>query len=172
MKRTEKEKLVVELRERLERAQATFLVDFQGMDVESMNRLRGELRRSETDFQVVKNRLLKRACAGTDTENLAEYMTGPSALAMTYGDVVALAKALVDFAKEVDKLKIKCGQLSGKIMDAAAVKRLAELPGREALLSQVLGTMQGVPAAFVRVLSGCIGQLLNVLKAVEEQKGQ
>lgn len=172
MKKNEKEQFVADLKERLRGAKGTFLVDYQGLDVEKMNRLRGELRKAAIELQVVKNRLMRIASAETETEVLKDGMVGPSAIAITYDDVVAPAKALVDFAKDFKELKIKCGQISGKLMDEDGVRRLAALPGREALLAQVLSAMQGVPAGFVRVLSGTISQLLNVLKAVEQQKAE
>ena len=170
MNREEKEQLVSDLRSRLEKAQGTFLVHYQGLKVDDMNRLRNELRDTGSEFQVVKNRLLKLACKGTETESLKDHMEGPSAITLTYGDVTGPAKTLVDFAKDFKQLIIKSGQISGREVNADAVKQLAKLPGREVLLSQVLASMQAVPASFVRVLGGIMSQLLNVLKAIEQQK--
>lgn len=170
MKKQEKKQLVSDLHARLERAQGTFLVENQGLNVETLTRLRTQLRKVDTEIQVVKNRLLKLASKGTPTEQLSSYMQGPSAIALTYEDVIAPAKVLADFARDVDKLKIKAGQVSGRILDFQGVKQLGSLPGREVLLSQVLSAMQGVPASFVRVLSGVIGNLMNVLKAIEKEK--
>lgn len=170
LKKNEKEQLVTDLTERLKKAKGSFIVNYQGLNVESMNRLRGELRKSGIELRVVKNRLLKIASESTETGVMQEQMVGPSALAITYEDVVAPAKALVEFGKSFDKLKVKCGQISGKLMDEEGVKRLAALPGREVLLAQVLSAMQGVSVAFVRVLNGTVVQMLNVLKAIEQQK--
>ena len=172
MKKNEKEQFVADLKGRLREATGTFLVDYQGLNVENMNRLRGELRKVDIELRVVKNRLMKIASRETETEVLEDGMVGPSALAITYNDVVAPAKALVEFAKDFKQLRIKCGQISGKFVDEDGIRRLAALPGREVLLAQVLSAMQGVPAGFVRVLSGTISQLLNVLKAVEQQKAE
>lgn len=170
MKKSEKEQFVADLNARLKEAKGTFLVDYQGLNVENMNRLRGELRKAEIELRVVKNRLMKIASKETETEVLKDAMIGPSALAISYDDVVAPAKTLVEFGKDSKELKIKCGQISGKFIDENGIKRLAALPGREALLAQVLSAMQGVPAGFVRVLSGAVSQFMNVLKAIEEQK--
>jgi large subunit ribosomal protein L10 len=76
----------------------------------------------------------------------------------------------VDFSKDNKKLDIKVGQMSGKTMDVEAIKRLAELPGRDELLSQVLSAMQEVPTSLVRVLNGLLVNFLNVLKAIETTK--
>ncbi len=158
------------MKERLGRAQATYLVDYKGLDVAAMTRLRKELKDAGAEFQVVKNRLLLLASRETDTAVMQEHFTGPCALAITYEDVVAPAKALVDSEKDNKKLEIRAGQMAGRLMDVESIRRLAKLPGREALLAQVLAAMQAVPASFVRVLNGVTVQLLNVLKAVEDQK--
>jgi large subunit ribosomal protein L10 len=157
---------------RLQKAQATFLVDYQGLDVEALNSLRQELRKSNTEFQVVKNRLLKLASQDTETGSLREQFVGPCALAITYDDVVAPAKALVDQGTKHKKLDIKVGQIGGKPIDAEGIKRLADLPSRDVLLAQVLSAMQAVPASFVRALNGIVLNLLNVIKAIESQKSE
>lgn len=170
MNREEKKQFVSDLHDRLEKAQGTFLVHYQGLKVEDINRLRNELRTIGVEFQVVKNRLLKFACEGTETESIKDEMQGPSAIALTFDDVVAPAKTLVNFAKNFKQLEVKKGQVSGKVIDANDIKHLATLPSREVLLGQTLSAMQAVPAGFVRLLGGMIGQLMNVLKAIEEQK--
>ena len=170
MDRKEKEKSVEDLRDRLGKAQGLFLVDYQGLNVESLTVLRKELRDVDTEFQVVKNRLMKLASKDTASNILIDQMRGPTAIALTYEDVVKPAKVLVNFAKRFDKLSVKSGQISGTFLDNKAISRLAELPGREVLLAQTLAAMQAVPAGFVRVLNGVLVQLLNVLKAIEEKK--
>lgn len=170
MNRKEKEMFVASMNSRLQKAQATFLVDYQGLDVEAINSLRSELKKQDTDFHVVKNRLLKLASQDTETAALEEHFAGPCAVAITYDDVVAPAKALVEQGVQNKNLEIKAGQIGGKTLDFVAIKRLAELPGRDVLLSQVLSAMQAVPTSFVRVLNGAVAQLVYVLKALEKQK--
>jgi large subunit ribosomal protein L10 len=170
MDREEKKQFVSDLHSRLEKAQAAFLVHYKGLKVSDINSLRNKLRDTGAEFQVVKNRLLKLACQGTETELIKDHMEGPTAITLTYDDLIGPAKTLVDFAKDFEQLEIKSGQISGKEINAAAVRQLAKLPEREVLLSQVLAAMQAVPASFVRLLGGIMGQLLNVLKAIEQQK--
>jgi large subunit ribosomal protein L10 len=170
LERQKKEAFVADVKERLGRAQATFLVDYKGLDVAAMTRLRKELRDAGSEFQVVKNRLLVLASRDTDTGVMMEQFTGPCALAITYDDVVAPAKVLADTEKGNKKLEIKAGQMAGKLMDSESIRRLAKLPGREELLAQVLAAMQAVPGSFVRVLNGVAVEFLNVLKAVEDKK--
>jgi len=170
MDREEKKQLVSDLHSRLEKAQGAFLVHYKGLKVSDINSLRNKLRDTGAEFQVIKNRLLKLACQGTETELIKDHMEGPTAITLTYDDLIGPAKTLVDFSKNFEQLEIKSGQISGKEINAEAVRQLAQLPGREVLLSQVLSAMQAVPASFVRLLGGIMGQLLNVLKAIEQQK--
>lgn len=170
MNRDEKKAFVEDMNERLKKAKAAFLVDYQGLNVEAMNRLRTELRKVDTEIQVVKNRLLKLASRDTETESIKDQFVGPCALAITYDDMVAPAKVLTNLGKELKKLTIKVGQISGKPIDPDAIKRLADLPGRDQLIAQVLSAMQGVPTSFVRALNGVILNLLYTLKAIESSK--
>lgn len=171
MKKSEKQEWVARLHSRLEKAQGTFLVEYQGLNVDALSRLRTDLRKVNAEVSVVKNRLLKIACRDTDTVKIAEHMTGPTAVAMSYGDVIGSAKVLTEFDRNFDRFKIKVGQIAGKSFDVNGVRKLAELPGREVLLAQTLFAMNAVPASFVRVLGGVMVNLLNVLKAIESQRG-
>jgi large subunit ribosomal protein L10 len=170
MDKKTKEKLVADIRGRLDGAEGAFLVDYQGLNVQALSQLRKALKEVNADFQVVKNRLLNLASQDTTTGVLRDDMRGPSALAIAYEDIVAPAKVLVGFANTNERLKIKKGQISGKVMDERGIRRLAELPAKEVLLAQALSAMQAVPASFVRVLNGVIAKLLYVLKAIEQEK--
>jgi large subunit ribosomal protein L10 len=135
-----------------------------------MTKTRGELRNAGAEFHVAKNRLLKLASQGTDSASMQDQFVGPCALAIAKGDMVKCANALVNLSKEYDKLKIKAGQISGKVLSGDGIRRLAELPSREVLLSQVLSAMQAVPTSFVRVLQGVLVKFLHALKAIETKK--
>lgn len=170
MDRNEKEKIVTGLKERLGKACGTFLVDYHGLNVGALTKLRRELTETNIEFRVVKNRLLSIACQDTETAVLKDYMGGPCALAITYDDVVMPAKVLTKFDREYEALEIKIGQINGKIIDLPAIKRLAQLPSREILLSQLLFSLSGVPTSFVRILSEMLRRLVTVLEAIKGQK--
>ena len=172
MKREEKYKVVDTLKERLQKAEATFIVDYRGLNVEQMTALRKELRKTGAEFFVVKNRLLKIACEGTTTESIKDQFTGPNAIAISYEDIVGPAKVLVNFSDDYEKLTIKVGQMAGKVMDSEEIKRLSKLPGKTELLAMTLSAMQAIPASFVRVLNGIIMKLLFALKAIEAKKAE
>lgn len=170
MDRKEKEKIIADLKERLGRACGTFLVDYQGLNVEALTKLRRDFREANVEFQVVKNRLLSIASKDTDVAVLKDYFAGPCALAITYDDVAIPAKVLTKFIGDYEALEIKIGQINGKVVELPAIKRLAQLPSREVLLSQVLFSISCVPTSFVRILSEMLRRLVNVLEAIKTQK--
>jgi large subunit ribosomal protein L10 len=170
LNKKEKEEMVRQMADKLKTAQGAFLVSYQGLNVDTMTALRKELRKHRVDFQVVKNRLLKRASQDTGTSVIQEHFVGPCALAITYDDVVTPAKVLIEQEKKSEYLKIKIGQIAGKVVELEGIKRLAELPGREVLLAQVLSAMQAVPVSLVRTLNGILTKLVFALKAIENKK--
>lgn len=172
MKLNEKKEIVDELKERLARTQVAILTDYKGLNVTAMNDLRRKLREENIEYQVVKNTLLLRAAEGTDTALMKDYFKGPSAVALSYEDPVAPAKVLTQFAKENKALEIKVGVMSGKVLDLADLKALAELPSKEVLLGQLVSVLNNVPTSMVRVLAEVPRQMLNVLSAIKDQKEQ
>jgi large subunit ribosomal protein L10 len=168
--KTEKGAVVDNMADRLGRAQALVLTDFTGLKVEQMTELRQQLRDKGFEYVVVKNTLLKLASDGKPAAVLADKLSGPNGLGLSYDDPVGLAKALVDFAKANPKLQIKAGVLSGKLISGEQVGDLAKMPSREQLLSMLLGALQGVPRNLVSVLAAVPRSLMNVLKAIEEKK--
>jgi large subunit ribosomal protein L10 len=172
LKREEKEALVADMAGRLQRARAAYLVDYQGLTVEIMNALRKDLRKNRAEFQVVKNRLLKLACKDTGTAIMKGHFVGTCALAITYEDVVAPAKVLVEHEKKYEHLKLKAGQIGGKLLGFEDIRRVAGLPGREVLLAQALSAMQAVPGSLVRVLHAVMANFLHALKAIESKKSE
>jgi len=170
LNKQEKEEVIKQMAEKLKRAKGAFVVSYQGLDVETMTALRKELRKHQVEFQVVKNRLLKRASQGTGTSAIKEHFVGPCALAITYEDVVTPAKVLIGQEKKSEHLKIKIGQIAGKVVELEGIKRLAELPSREVLLALALSAMQAVPSSLVRTLNGILTKLMFALKAIESKK--
>jgi large subunit ribosomal protein L10 len=170
LKKENKKQIAKNLKERFSKSKVVIATDYKGLDVMAMNDLRRKLREADIEYQVVKNTLLIRASEDTDVALLKDYFVGPSAIAISYDDPVAPAKVLVDFAKENKKLEIKAGIMGNTMLDVAAITSLASLPSRDILLGQVLSAMNGVPTAFVRVLNGVMGNFLNVLTAMKDQK--
>ena len=172
MNREQKEAVVADVSERLARARAVVLTDFRGLKVEQMTELRHQLTAKGLDYMVVKNTLLRLAASGTPTEALLEGLEGPNGMAVGYDDPVDLAKVLTEFAKDNPKFEVKKGLLEGQVIDTAQVEALSKLPSREVLLAQLMGTMNAVPQGLVTVMAGIVRSLLNVLKAIEDQKAE
>lgn len=171
MNRDHKQELVTEMHERLTRAKAVFLADFRGMSVDKATTLRNELRGASVEYKVFKNTLLDRAAQGTEMECLSPYLTGPTAIAISYDDPVSAAKVLSKFAKDPQgKFVLKVGVLSGKLLDVKQIQALAELPSREVLLAKMLGSMQAPATNFVGVLAALPSSLVRALDAIRAQK--
>ncbi len=171
LKRSEKEALVQELQDKFSRCVSVIMTDFTGLNVSGANDLRRRLREIGADFKVSKNTLLKRAAQGTQVEALTDYFIGPNAVAIAYDDPVAVAKVLVEFAKDNEALEIKGGVLNGKYMDKEGIVSLSKLPSREVLLAQLLSVMVAPATNMVQVLAAIPRKLLYALKAIEEKKG-
>ncbi len=171
MNKENKQQVVAELHEKLQRAQAVFLADFRGMNVGKATDLRNELRKAAVEYKVVKNTLLDLASRDTDKEALSPHYTGPTAVALSYDDPVAAAKVLSRFAKEQQAtFKLKAGVLSGKVISVADIQALADLPSREVLLAKLLGTLQAPTANFVGVLAAVPGSFVRALNAIKTKK--
>ena len=170
MEKQKKRAVVEALSKTLDKAQAVFVTDFKGLSMETMVGLRRRVKQSGGEFKVTKNTLVRLAAKGRPSERLGGLLVGNNALGYTEADPAALAKVLQDFAKEQDKFKIKGGLLKDRIIDPAQIKALASLPPRDALLASLFGTMQAVPAGFVRVLAAVPRQLVWAIAAIRDKK--
>ena len=172
MNREQKEKVVADLAALLDGSEAIIFTDFKGLKVDQMSVLRRKIAEAGGRYRVTKNTLLKVAAKGTAVHEITENMVGNNALGSTAGDPVSLAKAIMDFAKENERLIVKGGVVSGKVMDLNQIKTLSALPGRDILLARFLGALNALPTGLVRALSGLIQNLAYVLAAIQEQKEQ
>ena len=172
MKKNKKQEVVKELNEKFLKSNLVIVSEYKGLDVQMMTALRKKVREVDAEIRVVKNTLLRIASEETDVKSILEYFKGPNAIMMSKDDPVAAAKALVNFAKEFEKLKIKAGVLDGKVLAVQDIKKLSSMPSKEVLLSQLLSVFNAVPTSFVRVISGVQLNLLNVLNAIKDKKEQ
>ncbi len=166
----EKKRITQDLNDRFTKAAVIIVTDYKGLDVAAISDLRRKLREQEVEYRVAKNSLLIRASEDTDVALIKNTFKGPSAVAMSYGDPVAPAKVLADFAKDNKVFGIKIGVMGGKVLDDNQIKALAALPSREVLLGMLVSTLNNVPTGFVRTLAEIPRRLLTVLQAVKDQK--
>ena len=171
MNRTDKQTFVDDFREKVRDAPVLYLTDFSGLDVKSMTLLRQQLKASGAEYLVVKNRLVKLAVADLDMPDISEALLGPTGVVLGYEGVVEPAKVVSDFAKEHDdKPVFKLGVLDKKIVSAVEIQRLAKLPPREQLLSELAGALEAPMAALVSALEGKIQEMAGLLDALREKK--
>jgi len=171
MKRTAKETFVQEFKGRLGRSPVLYITDFSGLDVQSMTKLRQQLRRSGAEYLVAKNRLVKLALEETDLPDLSHALKGPTGMVFGYEGAVEPAKTLTDFAKEHgDRPVLKLAVLDNQILAPAEVSRLAKLPPREQLLAQLAGTLQAPMAALAGALAAKLQEMAGLLDALRGER--
>lgn len=155
----QKQAMVETITEKLQASKSTIIVDYRGLNVEQVTKLRTQLREAGIEFKVHKNALTRRAADAAGLGDLKEYFVGPVAVAFSNEDVVAPAKILNEFAKGNEALELKAGVIEGNIATLAEVQALADLPSREGLLSMLLSVLQAP-----------IRNLALATKAVADQK--
>ncbi|HSG27031.1 MAG TPA: 50S ribosomal protein L10 [Candidatus Krumholzibacterium sp.] len=163
---------VAELSDLLRDAKSVILNDFTGLNVEDISKLRGVCRESNVTFRVVKNTLAKRSFSELGIDGVDPLLEGPTAIAVSTVDEVAPAQVLKKFADDYELPRFKGGYVAGRVIDDKEVVRLAALPSREVLLTQMVGMFQAPIQGFVGVLSACLRDLVGVLNAVAEKKGE
>ncbi len=168
MPRPEKVQAVADIKERLEGAEAVFLTEYRGLTVKAVQTLRRSLRDSGAEYKVVKMTLAQLAAGEAGVDGLNEYLLGPTAIAFANSDPVATAKALKDFSKSNEVFVLKAGLLSGNILTAEEVSRLADIEPRPVLLAKIAGAAKaplsaaaGLFASFNRSAATMFNQLLE-----------
>jgi len=168
VKRPEKEQLVAELKEKLDKATALYYTDFTGLNVKRMTDLRRRLRKANVEYVVIKNSLALRAV--NESGLVSTRLRGPTGLVVAR-DPVAAAKVLADFAKENEKKpSVKGGVFEGKAIDSVQIAKLASLPSREQMLSQLAAGLQSPLAAFLGALNGVLYTFAGALEGLRAQK--
>ena len=168
MKRTEKEQLVVELKDKLSTAKSLYYTDFTGLNVKRMTDLRRRLRKANVEYVVIKNTLALRAV--NESGLVSTKLKGQTGLVIAK-DAVAAAKVLSDFAKENDaRPAVKGGLLEGKQLDVEQVKKLASMPSREQMLAELGAGLQSPLAAFAGALNGLLYMFAGALEGLRTQR--
>lgn len=171
MSKVLRRRMVDELAKKYQGVTNFVLVDYRGMTGRQSVELRRDLREAGVRLNVLKNSVAVHTLAKLGVKGLGEKMLGMNAL--VYGpDPVAMAKKLVAFRDKAQKPVIKGALVDGQLFDAKGVEALSKLPGRLELLSQLLGTLQGVTAQFVSTLNEIPRKFLGTLKAIEEKQGE
>jgi len=166
----EKEAIVSEVADVAASAYSAVTAEYIGLSAEEMTELRAKARSGGVYLRVVKNTLARRAVNGTEYECLQDTLTGPLLLAFSQEDPGAAARVLKDFAKENNKLVIKALSVSGQLLAASEIDRLASLPTKEQAISMLMSVMQAPIAKFARTLNEVPGKLVRTVAAVRDAK--
>lgn len=137
----QKKEEVTKLANKIKEAKLVLLTDYRGINVEDVTGLRAELRKTNSEYTVIKNNITKRALAEAGIEGLEEKLVGPTAVIMSNEDYLETSKVIYKFAKDNEYYKIKGGVIEGKVMTAEEIITLAKLPSKETLLSMLAGAL-------------------------------
>lgn len=164
-----KREAITDLAERLSRATSAVVTDYRGLTVKQLEQLRASLRQEGVDYLVVKNTLARRAAEQAGYGQFSAALTGPVGLAIGYSDLSAPAKILGEYYRVNRRLPAVAGMVEGQVLTAEGVKQLAELPSREALLSQLAGTIQSPLTSLAGALQSILSNFAATLDAYREK---
>jgi large subunit ribosomal protein L10 len=170
MLKSEKEELIKELNDKFTRAKGVIVAEFNKLDVETVNRLRKKLREGKVEWKVLKNTLARRAAKGTSVEKVSDDFVGPVAAAISYDDVVAPAKILAEFVKDLETVKIRSAVVQGQKIDKAGVIALSKMPGLPELRATILSMINQPASKLVRTINEPGAALARVIKAKSEKQ--
>jgi len=151
-----KKQVVEEIKGKFANAKSAVLVDYRGLTVEEATDLRNKFRAAGVEYKVYKNNLVKLAIKDTEFEGLTADLKGPNAIAFGLEDPVSPAKVVKDFAKDHSNLELKAGVVEGKYCDLAEITKIADIPSRDVLLGQFLGSINAPVANFAYLVQAII----------------
>jgi large subunit ribosomal protein L10 len=171
MQKSDKEKVVTDLTERLRGAETMIVADYRGLTMPQIDALRTKLIENGAKFTVVKNTLTRRAAEAAGADALLALLEGPSAIAFVEadGDAVAVAKALADSARDTKVLEIRGGVMQGRVITGADVDALAKLPPLDVLRGQVIGAIIAPLSAIAGLVNAPLQNLYGLIEARIEQ---
>ena len=161
---------VEELTKKLDQAKAVYFTDYLGLDVGSLTQLRSEFFNNSVEYYVAKNTLVKIAAENNKIEGLNEFLTGPTAMAISYDEPTAPAKIIKEFAKKFEKPTVKGMLFDGEVLDGSKFKNIADLPSREQLIATLASTLQSPLVKFASVLNATMSGFVSVLNNLKEKK--
>jgi len=133
---------VEELTKKLDQAKAVYFTDYLGLDVGSLTQLRSEFFNNSVEYYVAKNTLVKIAAENNKIEGLNEFLTGPTAMAISYDEPTTPAKIIKEFAKKFEKPTVKGMLFDGEILDGSIFDKIADMPSREQLVATLAVSLQ------------------------------
>lgn len=170
MKKANKVDAVERLRGSIAAQKGAVIAENLGLSVAEVTRLRKTLREAGAEFRVVKNTLIRLAAKDTGFEKVSDVFVGPTAVAFALTDPVALAKAMKEFAAGSQKFRLKGGYLDGKALSVREVETLADLPGRDVLVAQLVRALASPLSRMAQALSGPQRKIAYALQSIHDKK--
>jgi large subunit ribosomal protein L10 len=167
-----KGQIIEDIARKLRDSRGAVLLDYRGLTVSAITNLRRQLVAEQVEFHVTKNTLLRIAAERADVGVASELLEGPTAIAFGWADEVTPARLLTEFARRNRLVSVKGGILGGRSIDAAQVGQVAQLPGREVLLAQLLGALQAPLAQTLGVLQAPAREIAGLAQALLYQRAE
>ncbi len=171
MKRSEKDQIVAEVKEKAGKASGMYLADFTGITVEEVSELRREFRKSSVDYQVVKNTLAKKALAELEGfEKVVEHLQQPTAIAFGYDDPVAPARIIKKFRDKSKKLNVKVCVVEKRVYEGAEIDMIAKLPTKKEVMAGIVSAVAFPATGIAGAINAVMRDLVGVIDAIEKKK--
>jgi large subunit ribosomal protein L10 len=169
MKREEKRKKIDELRDSFDKMVGAIFADFKGINTNTLNTLRTELKENQGELKIVKNTLVKQALKGEKLEDIQHLLDGQTLIAFSYKDIATSAKIALRFSKENETFKLKGAVFEDQIFDLEGIKRLSKFLSLEELKAKLLSTLNSVPSSFIQLISAPLYQFQALIKARKQK---
>jgi len=172
MDRQGKNQLRQSFAEKFQKSNALIIAEYRGLTVAEVTELRVKLRDASAEFKVIKNRVAKKAVESDveELKDLSKAFVGPIGLVCAYGDSAQATKTVLDFAKDHPHLVVKAGHMDGALVSTDELKAIADLPSKEVLLGQIVGSIVAPHRGLLGVLNGVSRNLVQVLNAIKDKK--
>lgn len=166
-----KRKIVVELVEKLQKAQGVYLVNFEGMTVAETLNFRRNLKKEGIEMKVAKNTLILKALGEVEGLEIAEdKFFGQSALILGYDDAVAPARIIKKAFEEKERPSLKAALIEGQAFDGSQLKTIASLPSRTDLIAGILGSLNAPASGIVGAVNAVMRDLISVIDEVAKKQ--
>jgi large subunit ribosomal protein L10 len=161
---------VNELKETFSKAKAIYFTEYHGLNVGDITKLRSEFFKADVEYKVAKNTLIKLAAEQNMISGLDEVLIGSTAIAIAYNEPVAPAKVIKEFTKDNDLPTVKGILFDGEFLPGEEFKKLADMPSKDELLSQLVAMLNSPLQKLVSTLVAPIQNAVGVLNNLKEKK--
>lgn len=170
MAKQEKIELVESIKGELKDINGLVLADFKGMSVHELEKLRKKVRVDGGKAQIIKNKILSKALAGSNITGMDPYLKSNTIVLSSKDDILKVLKTVTDYSKTNDKFIIKAGYVDGMALDKAGVIEMSKIPSRKELLGMIAGGVNSVITSFVGTLNGVLTSFIGTVEALEKKK--